>query len=126
MRLFKRRTYLTGGHIDREAPKIELTLIDGLSENDELLKEEIFGPILPVLTYQDIEEVFDYVRAHEKPLAAYLFTNDRDLQKHFRKDLSFGGRLYQYDLIAPFQFEAGFWRGRQQRHGTISWLSRLL
>lgn len=112
---------LTGGHIDREAHKIELTLIDGLSENDELLKEEIFGPILPVLTYQDIEEVFDYVRAHEKPLAAYLFTNDRDLQKHFRKDLSFGGGCINTTLLHLSNSKLGFGgvgsSGMGQYHG---------
>lgn len=112
MRLFKRRTYSNRPVILTVRPhKIELTLIDGLSENDELLKEEIFGPILPVLTYQDIEEVFDYVRAHEKPLAAYLFTNDRDLQKHFCKDLSFGGGCINTTLLHLSNSEAGLWRG---------------
>ena len=55
------------------------------------MQEEIFGPILPVLTFEDIDQAFEFVRKREKPLAAYLFTRDKNTEKQFLETVSFGG-----------------------------------
>lgn len=120
-RYLKEGNIIYGGGFNAEAHQIELTLIDGLTENDELLKEEIFGPILPILTFDKISEVFNYVKAHEKPLAAYLFTKDRELQKRFKTDLSFGGGCINTTLLHLSNSKLGFGgvgsSGMGQYHG---------
>lgn len=55
------------------------------------MQEEIFGPILPVIAFDRIEEAFAFVLEREKPLAAYLFTRSRETEKQFLSRLSFGG-----------------------------------
>ena len=59
--------------------------------DDAVMQEEIFGPILPVLTFTDVEEVIDTVRDHEKPLALYLFAKDKAVIDRITKRCQFGG-----------------------------------
>jgi aldehyde dehydrogenase (NAD+) len=56
-----------------------------------VMQEEIFAPILPVLTWTDLQEAVDFVRARPKPLALYLFTNDRRTEERVLDSCSFGG-----------------------------------
>lgn len=56
-----------------------------------MMQEEIFGPLLPVITVQNIEDGFQVIRSKPKPLAAYLFTDNKELQKKFVQDVSAGG-----------------------------------
>ena len=55
------------------------------------MQEEIFGPILPIITYETIEEAERFIKQYEKPLALYLFTKDKHLEKRFMQHVSFGG-----------------------------------
>ena len=55
------------------------------------MKEEIFGPILPMLTFDSMEEPIAYIRKHPKPLALYLFTRDKAVERAVLDTLSFGG-----------------------------------
>ncbi len=80
-----------GGQYNREKLYIEPTILSNVSWNDKVMSEEIFGPILPVLTYEYYQEALNNVLEHEKPLAAYLFSDDDNEQKHFTNKLSFGG-----------------------------------
>jgi coniferyl-aldehyde dehydrogenase len=61
----------------RAAPLLNVT------DDMELMQCEMFGPILPVLTCGDKQEVADYINSHDRPLAIYLFTNDRDLRDFY-------------------------------------------
>ena len=65
---------ICGGAADRAQLKIELTLIDQPALDSPLMTEEIFGPILPIISYEDLTEAVAIIRAREKPLALYLFT----------------------------------------------------
>jgi aldehyde dehydrogenase (NAD+) len=56
-----------------------------------MMQEEIFGPLLPIITVQKIEDGFQVIRSKPKPLAAYLFTNNKELEKQFVQDVSAGG-----------------------------------
>lgn len=80
-----------GGTHDAKARFIGPTLLDDVAWDDPVMEEEIFGPILPVLTYQSYYDALDQLLEKEKPLAAYLFTNDRSEKQSFTSSLSFGG-----------------------------------
>lgn len=82
---------LTGGTTNPNTLKIAPTLIEPNSSDCELMQDEIFGPLLPILTYDKIEEVYDYINARPKPLALYLFTTNKKIMKHTLENVSFGG-----------------------------------
>jgi aldehyde dehydrogenase (NAD+) len=71
--MLKEGTVLTGGTIDKEKRFVAPTLLDHVSLDSKLMNEEIFGPLLPIFTFDAIEEVFQHIRAFEKPLASYYF-----------------------------------------------------
>ena len=73
LKLMGEGTILCGGNVDRSARFIAPTVIDGITWNDPVMQEEIFGPILPVLTFNNINEVIAQINAHPKPLAMYYF-----------------------------------------------------
>lgn len=80
-----------GGKSDRDNLYISPTLLDGVSWNGPAMAEEIFGPILPLVTYQNLGEAIDRIRQMPKPLAAYLFSENEQAQEYFLEHLSFGG-----------------------------------
>ncbi|MEN9968510.1 MAG: hypothetical protein RIR94_688 [Bacteroidota bacterium] len=80
-----------GGKVDRNTRTIEPTLLKDISLEDPIMQEEIFGPILPLLPYSKFEDVLSYIQDHEKPLSAYLFSNDKTEQAAWLGQLSFGG-----------------------------------
>jgi aldehyde dehydrogenase (NAD+) len=82
---------VTGGRHDRQRLFIEPTLMEDVSPDSPLMREEIFGPILPVFTYRDMEEALAMVRRHPDPLAFYLFTRDSGRQRSWMEQFSFGG-----------------------------------
>jgi aldehyde dehydrogenase (NAD+) len=80
-----------GGQIDREKRTISPTLLKDVSFDDAIMQEEIFGPILPLISYTQFDTVLGYIQDHEKPLSAYLFSNDKAEQAAWLGQLSFGG-----------------------------------
>lgn len=80
-----------GGQSDRETLKIAPTVMTQIADEANVMKDEIFGPILPVLTYRQVEEVIDFVSARPHPLALYLFTESKQVEKTVLKHLAFGG-----------------------------------
>ncbi len=80
-----------GGQIDALNRVIAPTLLENVQLTDAIMQEEIFGPLLPLIKYQDFEEVLQYIENNEKPLSAYLFSNDPAEQKNWEQRLSFGG-----------------------------------
>jgi aldehyde dehydrogenase (NAD+) len=80
-----------GGETDVEDCYISPTLIDENSMDSLLMEDEIFGPILPILTYKDEAEISLAILKYEKPLALYVFTDDRKFAKKIIKNFSFGG-----------------------------------
>lgn len=80
-----------GGKSKGENLKIEPTIMDGVIFDDLIMKEEIFGPILPVVTFRNIEEVIQYVNENEKPLALYLFSENKSQINKVMSECSFGG-----------------------------------
>lgn len=76
-RLLKEGNILFGGDTDPVQKYISPTIIDGVTSDHQLMKEEIFGPILPIITYSKVEEAIDFVNAGPKPLALYIFSKDK-------------------------------------------------
>lgn len=80
-----------GGNRDAGQLKIEPTVMDGVTWDDAVMKEEIFGPVLPVMTYYDLREAAALIDAQPKPLALYLFTKEKSREAYILKKLSYGG-----------------------------------
>lgn len=82
---------LFGGTMDERTRKIGLTLLDSPSPTSQVMQEEIFGPILPLLTFSETAEVLEWIDSRPKPLACYLFTQNLKQGRNLLQQLSFGG-----------------------------------
>lgn len=82
---------VTGGKHDRDNLIIEPTIIDNISWDDSVMQDEIFGPILPVMTYDSLDEIIEPIVKRPKPLALYLFSDDETVQDQILSTISFGG-----------------------------------
>lgn len=89
--LLEDQTIRYGGKFDGESRKIEPTILTDVDENSLVMQEEIFGPILPILTYKKIGEAVTFIKEREKPLALYLFTSSKNNEKNIMQNVSFGG-----------------------------------
>lgn len=90
---------VVGGGSDRGDLYLEPTLMDGVTWDDKVMEEEIFGPILPVLEYNDLDQVIASVNSRPKPLALYLFTNNKECERRVMKSVSFGGGCVNDTLL---------------------------
>ena len=89
--LSKKMTARMGGNIDAGQKYIEPTILTDVKENSKVMKQEIFGPILPVLSYKSIDEPLEFVNKGEKPLALYIFSKDKKNIKHVIEHTRAGG-----------------------------------
>lgn len=90
-KMIDREKVVFGGETNREKRYISPTVLDHVTWDDAVMQEEIFGPILPILTYKNLETAVQTVVEGEKPLSAYLFSNYAKEQELFTQNLSFGG-----------------------------------
>lgn len=89
--LLKEGTIVTGGHTDSESRYIAPTIITDVDWNSSIMQDEIFGPLLPVLTFSTPEDAIAQVRRTSRPLALYLFTSSSKMERIILETLSFGG-----------------------------------
>jgi len=89
--LIDRSKVVVGGEIDEKNCRIAPTVMDKVSWNDAVMGEEIFGPILPVLAYDDFDELIGQLKEKDKPLAMYLFSGDKRHIRRVTTELSYGG-----------------------------------
>jgi aldehyde dehydrogenase (NAD+) len=80
-----------GGEVDTKNFKIAPTILDQVTWEDKIMQEEIFGPLLPILTYQRFEEILALLQTKPKALATYLFTESKAEEGMLLQNLSFGG-----------------------------------
>ena len=80
-----------GGKTDLNTNQIEPTVMDNVSFDDAVMQEEIFGPIMPIITFDSIDNVIAELKKKDKPLALYLFSSDRRNKKRVTTELSSGG-----------------------------------
>jgi aldehyde dehydrogenase (NAD+) len=94
-------TVAVGGGSDASTIKIQPTVVVDPDPDEPLMKDEIFGPILPVVTVQSLDEAIEFVNSRAKPLAAYLFTKTKSVRERVIKEVPAGGMLINH-LV--FQF----------------------
>lgn len=82
---------IIGGEVDLEEKYIAPTIMNQVTLEDKIMEDEIFGPILPVISYENINEVYGIIRKFSKPLALYLFTKSSQVEEKILKRISFGG-----------------------------------
>ena len=89
--LIDREKVVAGGEFDPEARYIDPTILYPVTWSDPIMEDEIFGPLLPILVYKDIDAAIREVKKHPKPLSGFLFSRDQMAIGHFLSSLSFGG-----------------------------------
>ncbi|XP_044759412.1 aldehyde dehydrogenase family 3 member A2-like isoform X2 [Coccinella septempunctata] len=94
-----------GGHHDASQRYIEPTICVNVDPNSPLMKDEIFGPILPIIRVNNAAEAISFINAREKPLALYVFSNDKSLVNLFEEQTSSGGVCVN-DTIMHFACDA--------------------
>lgn len=90
-RMINKEKVAFGGETNREKRYISPTILDHITWDDAVMQEEIFGPILPILTYKNLQDALQKVLEEEKPLSAYIFSNNSEEQNMILENLSFGG-----------------------------------
>lgn len=96
-----------GGKGDPNTLKIQPTILDNVSPEDPVMGEEIFGPVLPVLTFEDIQEALSFISIRPHPLALYLFSQDKSTQELFLRT-PFGGGCINDTIIHLATSRMGF------------------
>lgn len=79
-----------GGDFDKEILKIAPTIMDGVDFADPVMGEEIFGPIIPIITYDKLDEILRKIKKMPKPLAFYTFTQDREIEGKIIREMEYG------------------------------------
>ena len=97
-----------GGRCDEPSLKIEPTIMTGVTAEDAVMGEEIFGPLCPIIKVGGPQEAEAFVKEREKPLALYLFTNDRSLQERFMRYVPFGGGCINDTIVHIATSKMGF------------------
>lgn len=97
-----------GGYGSRDSLQIVPTILEDVTLESPVMQEEIFGPILPVMTFSDNKELMGIIRHFEHPLAFYLFTEDRRMKKWALRNISFGGGCINDTIMHLVTSELGF------------------
>lgn len=122
--LMRKGTIIHGGQNDSADLYISPTLIDKVNWDDPIMQEEIFGPLLPIFTFDHIQEVYQLIKPRPKSLALYLFTHNKQTERNTLQELSFGGGcindciLQVANLHLPFGGVGG--SGMGNYHGRYS------
>lgn len=87
--LINENKVIYGGKTDSTTLRIEPTVMDGITWDDAVMKEEIFGPVLPIMSYYDLREAAAAFEAQSSPLALYLFTRDKKRESYILRKLSY-------------------------------------
>ena len=82
---------ITGGQTNAESNYIAPTIMTDITWDDPVMQDEIFGPILPVLEYQSVDECIQTINSYPRPLALYLFCSDTQIEQKVLNEVSFGG-----------------------------------
>ena len=97
-----------GGQSDADALYIAPTILDPVSLEDAVMGEEIFGPILPILAYDKLDDAMKTIKQHPNPLALYLFTCDKKLEEKIISEVPFGGGCINDTFSHVFNEEIPF------------------
>ena len=98
-RLIDRNKLVYGGKYSLEQRQISPTILTEITWDDPVMQEEIFGPVLPILTYHTIDEALTAINAHPHPLALYIFSENKQTIRHITETCSFGGGCINDTII---------------------------
>ena len=107
-KLIDDKKVVIGGKHNKDALKIEPTLMTDVTWDDAVMGEEIFGPVLPLLTFENINEVADKVNSMDSPLALYIFASDKKLIKYVTSHIQYGGGCINDTIVHLATTEMGF------------------
>lgn len=93
------RKIVYGGQYDKETLRIAPTLMNAVTWQDAVMQQEIFGPILPVMSYQTLAEALAVIERHPRPLALYCFTENNKIKKRILSRCRFGGGCINDTII---------------------------
>ena len=99
MGLIEPEKVVYGGKGNPDTLKIQPTILDKVSPEDPVMQEEIFGPVLPILTYNSLDEAVEFINSRPHPLALYLFSEDKAVQERFLRRVPFGGGCINDTII---------------------------
>lgn len=108
MGLIEGEDVVVGGYGNPETLQIAPTILDNVSLDAPVMQEEIFGPVLPTLTFETREELLAIIRHFEKPLACYLFTTDKQMERWALAHIAFGGGCINDTIVHLATSEMGF------------------
>lgn len=97
-----------GGKTNPETLQIEPTVLDNVTWDDAVMQEEIFGPIMPILTYENLDQVIADLQKKQKPLALYFFSQNKNNIKAVTEKVSYGGGCINDTIIHLATSEMGF------------------
>ena len=106
--LIDKEKVVVGGNVNADTNQIAPTVMDNVTENDAVMGEEIFGPIMPILTFDDFDKVVKELKEKDKPLALYLFSSNKKHIKTVTTELSYGGGCINDVIIHLATSEMGF------------------
>lgn len=106
--LIDEKKVVHGGNSDRKTLRIEPTVLDHVTFQDAVMQEEIFGPLMPVLTFDNLDDVIRKINSMPHPLALYFFTSDKEAAKKVTSRCGFGGGCINDTIIHLATTEMGF------------------
>ncbi len=108
LELIDKEKVIFGGVSNAEECRISPTVMDGVTYNDAVMGEEIFGPVLPILAFDNFENVIDELKEKDKPLALYIFSSDKSHINRVISELSYGGGCVNDCIIHLATSNMGF------------------
>lgn len=97
-----------GGKYDKDTLKIEPTLVLNPSLDSLIMQEELFAPVLPIITYKSKDDIYKIIKRNEKPLAIYIFSENESFQNELIKNISFGGCSINDTILHTANFHLPF------------------
>lgn len=99
---------IIGGNANKDTLQIAPTVMDNVTFDDAVMQEEIFGPIMPIITFEKFDDIFGILKDKQKPLALYLFSQDKKHIKKVTEQLRYGGGCINDTIIHLATSEMGF------------------
>jgi aldehyde dehydrogenase (NAD+) len=122
--LIEQQNVVFGGYGNEDSLQIAPTLLTDITAESLVMQEEIFGPVLPIISYKKLEEAESFVLERPKPLACYIFTTRKAVETRLLRNLSFGGGCINDTIIHLATSRMGFGgvgnSGMGSYHGKIS------
>ena len=110
---------MTGGASDRADKYIAPTVLADVAPEAPVMQEEIFGPILPIVTVAGLDDAIDFINDRDKPLALYVFTDSATTRERLAAETSSGGLGFGLPLAHLTRLRPAVRRGGRERHGQL-------